>query len=319
MKNFKLWNVLLGWVVFAIAAATYLLTMEPTASFWDCGEFIASAFKLDVGHPPGAPFFMLMGRFFSLFAADTTQVAMCVNALSALASAFTILFLFWTITALGRKLIKPVSSLYSLSQGIALLGAGVVGALAYTFSDTFWFSVVEGEVYASSSLFTAVVFWLILKWDECADEDGSDKWLILIAYLMGLSIGVHLLNLLTIPAIVLVYYFRRHQFSWKGVAGAFGVSVAILAVILYGIIPGVPTIAGWFELLFTNTLGCPFNTGLAVYLVLMAVALVWAIWESYCVIDKDEKINTRTIISFVLAMSFAGVPFIKESAVIGIV
>ena len=207
---------------------------------------------------------MLMGRFFSLFAADTTQVAMCVNALSALASAFTILFLFWTITALGRKL---VNSQLSLPQGIALLGAGAVGALAYTFSDTFWFSAVEGEVYASSSLFTAVVFWLILKWDEHADEEGSDKWLILIAYLMGLSIGVHLLNLLTIPAIVLVYYFRRHQFSWKGVFGAFAISVAILAVILYGIIPGVPTIAGWFELLFTNTLGCPFNTGLAVYLV----------------------------------------------------
>ena len=318
MKNFKLWNVVCGWFVFAIAAATYLLTMEPTASFWDCGEFIVSAHKLDVGHPPGAPFFMLMGHFFSLFASDTAHVAMCVNALSALASAFTILFLFWTITALGRKLIHSASSTYSLTQGIALLGAGVVGALAYTFSDTFWFSAVEGEVYALSSLFTAVVFWLILKWDEQADQEGSDKWLILIAYLMGLSIGTHLLNLLTIPAIVLVYYFRRHQFSWRGVLGAFGISVAILAVILYGIIPGVPTIAGWFELLFTNLLGCPFNTGLAVYLVMMAVALVWTIWESYCVIEKDEKINTRTIISFVLAMALTGVPFIKESAVIGL-
>ena len=315
MKNFKLWNVVCGWLVFAIAAATYLLTMEPTASFWDCGEFIVSAHKLDVGHPPGAPFFMLMGHFFSLFASDTTHVAMCVNALSALASALTILFLFWTITALGRKLVQPTS----LAKGIALLGAGAVGALAYTFSDTFWFSAVEGEVYALSSLFTAVVFWLILKWDEHADEEGSDKWLILIAYLMGLSIGVHLLNLLTIPAIVLVYYFRRHEFSWKGVCAAFGVSVAILAVILYGIIPGVPTIAGWFELLFTNTLGCPFNTGLAVYLVLMVAALVWAILESYSVIDKEEGINTRTIISFVLAMALAGVPFIKESWAIGII
>ena len=319
MKNFKLWNVILGWVVFAIAAATYLLTMEPTASFWDCGEFIVSAHKLDVGHPPGAPFFMLLGHFFSLFASDNAHVAMCVNALSALASAFTILFLFWTITALGRKLVSTVNCQLSTAQGIALLGAGLVGALAYTFSDTFWFSAVEGEVYALSSLFTAVVFWLILKWDEHADEEGSDKWLILIAYLMGLSIGTHLLNLLTIPAIVLVYYFRRHEFSWKGVCAAFGVSVAILAVILYGIIPGVPTIAGWFELLFTNTLGCPFNTGLAIYLVLMALALVWAIWESYCVIEKEEKINNRTIISFVLAMALAGVPFIKESALIGIV
>ena len=315
MKSFKLWNVVCGWLVFAIAAATYLLTMEPTASFWDCGEFIVSAHKLDVGHPPGAPFFMLLGHFFSLFASDSAHVAMCVNAMSALTSALTILFLFWTITALERKLMRPDT----LAKGIGLLGAGLVGALAYTFSDTFWFSAVEGEVYALSSLFTAVVFWLILKWDEHADEEGSDKWLILIAYLMGLSIGVHLLNLLTIPAIVLVYYFRRHQFSWKGVCGAFGISVAILAVILYGIIPGVPTIAGWFELLFTNTLGCPFNTGLAIYLVLMAAALAWAIWESYCVIDKEEMVNNRTIISFVLAMALAGVPFIKESAVIGIV
>ena len=315
MKNFKLWNTVCGWFVFAIAAATYLSTMEPTASFWDCGEFIVSANKLDVGHPPGAPFFMLIGRFASLFASDQSHVAMCVNAVSALASALTILFLFWTITALGRKLLQP----NTLSKGIGLLGAGAVGALAYTFSDTFWFSAVEGEVYALSSLFTAVVFWLILKWDEKADEEGSDKWLILIAYLMGLSIGVHLLNLLTIPAIVLVYYFRRHEFSWKGVVGAFAISVVILAVILYGIIPGVPTIAGWFELLFTNTFGCPFNTGLAVYLVLMAAALAWAILESYKVIETNEKINTRTIISFVLAMAFAGVPFIKESAGIGVV
>ena len=318
MKNFKLWNVILGWFVFAIAAVTYLMTMEPTASFWDCGEFIVSAHKLDVGHPPGAPFFMLLGHFFSLFASDTAHVAMCVNAVSALASALTILFLFWTITALGRKLVSTANCQLSTAQGIALLGAGLVGSLAYTFSDTFWFSAVEGEVYALSSLFTAVVFWLILKWDEHADEEGSDKWLILIAYLMGLSIGTHLLNLLTIPAIVLVYYFRRHEFSWKGVCGAFGISVAILAIILYGIIPGVPTIAGWFELLFTNTLGCPFNTGLAVYLVLMAAALVWAIWESYCVIEQETTINTRTIISFVLAMALAGVPFIKESAVVGI-
>ncbi len=277
MKNFKLWNVVCGWIVFTIAAATYLMTIEPTASFWDCGEFIASAHKLDVGHPPGAPFFMMMGHFFSLFASDNSHVAMCVNAMSALASAFCILFLFWTITALGRKLVQPDM----LSRGIALLGAGAVGALAYTFSDTFWFSAVEGEVYASSSLFTAVVFWLILKWDEHADEEGSDKWLILIAYLMGLSIGVHLLNLLTIPAIVLVYYFRRYDFSWKGVINAFLISCVILVAILYGIIPGVPTIIGWFELLFVNGLGCPFNTGLAVCLVLMVAVLVWGIWYSY--------------------------------------
>ncbi len=294
MKNYKLWNTLCGWVVFAIAAATYLLTMEPTASFWDCGEFISSAYKLDVGHPPGAPFFMLMGHFFSLFASDPSRVAMCVNALSAIASAFCILLLFWTITALGRKLVSADGSL-TLRQGIALLGAGAVGALAYTFSDTFWFSAVEGEVYASSSLFTALVFWLILKWDEHADEEGSDRWLILIMYLMGVSIGVHLLNLLTIPAIVLVYYFRRYEFSWKGVIVAFLASVAVLATVLYGIIPGVPTVAGWFELLFVNTLGCPFNTGLAVYIVSTIVLLVVAIWLSYRWIDSAQEKRTAAV------------------------
>ena len=302
MKNFKLWNTLCGWVAFAIAAATYLLTIEPTASFWDCGEFISSAWKLDVGHPPGAPFFMLMGHFFSLFASDVSHVAMCVNALSALASAFTILFLYWTITALARKLVEPSAGSLQKSgdldlwKGIAILGAGMVGALAYTFSDTFWFSAVEGEVYASSSLFTAVVFWLILKWDEQADEEGSDRWLILIAYLMGLSIGVHLLNLLTIPAIVLVYYFRRYEFSWKGVIYAFLASCAILLVILYGIIPGFPTLIGWFELLFVNVFGCPFNTGLAVCLVLTAALLTWAIIYTHKRADAEYESNQQSAV-----------------------
>ena len=235
VKQFKFWNTISGWLVFLVAALTYLLTMEPTASFWDCGEFISSAAKLDVGHPPGAPFFMLMGHFFSLFASSPGQIAACVNALSALASAFTILFLFWTITALAKKMVEPDT----LWRQIGILAAGAVGALAYTFSDTFWFSAVEGEVYASSSLFTAVVFWLMLKWDEHADEEGSDKWLIAIAYLMGLSIGVHLLNLLTIPAIGLVYYYRRYAFKWWSFLCAFLVSCAVLLVILYGIIPGL--------------------------------------------------------------------------------
>ena len=318
MKNFKLWNALCGWVVFAIAAATYLLTIEPTASFWDCGEFISSAWKLEVGHPCGAPFFMLMGRFFSLFASDTAHVAMCINALSALASAFTILFLFWTITALARKLVWSQESGVksqdlSLWQGIGILGAGVVGALAYTFSDTFWFSAVEGEVYASSSLFTAVVFWLILKWDEQADEEGSDRWLVAIAYLMGLSIGVHLLNLLTIPAIVFVYYFRRYEFSWKGAFLALMASGAILAVILYGIIPGFPTVAGWFELLFVNGLGCPFNTGLAVYIVLTIAALVWAVIET----NKDAS-KTRMAIAVTAAFALSGAAFLFEKWWIGL-
>ena len=306
MKNFKLWNAVCGWIVFAIAAATYLLTMEPTASFWDCGEFIASAHKLDVGHPPGAPFFMLMGHFFSLFASDVSHVAMCVNALSALASAFTILFLFWTITALAKKLVSADMTLW---QSIGILGAGAVGALAYTFSDTFWFSAVEGEVYASSSLFTAAVFWLILKWDEHADEEGSDKWLILIAYLMGLSIGVHLLNLLTIPAIVMVYYFRKYQFSWKGAIYAFLISVAILAVILYGIIPGVPTVIGWFELLFVNVFGCPFNTGLAVCIILTVALLVWAIVYTHKRAQSGENLwrwlNTGVVMLALILVGYS--------------
>ena len=317
MNSFKLWNRICGWVVFVIAAVTYLMTIEPTASFWDCGEFISSAWKLDVGHPPGAPFFMLMGHFASLFASDVSHVAMCVNAMSALASAFTILFLFWTITALGKKLIpQKVSSSPEFCpwQIVALMGAGIVGALAYTFSDTFWFSAVEGEVYASSSLFTAVVFWAILKWDEHAEEAGSDRWLILIAYLMGLSIGVHLLNLLTIPAIVLVYYFHKYEFSWKGVFLALLSSLLILTAVLYGMIPGVPTLAGWFELFFVNTLHMPFNTGLAVYLILAAIALVWTIVET----NRKEQLDTQSIIAFVLAVTLSGIPFLKESAVVGI-
>lgn len=313
MKRFKLWNTVAGWLAFVIAAVTYLLTIEPTASFWDCGEFISSAYKLDVGHPPGAPFFMLMGHFFSLFASDPSHVAMCVNALSALASAFTILFLFWTITALAKKLLPANGEGMKLWQGIGVLGAGMVGALAYTFSDTFWFSAVEGEVYASSSFFTAVVFWLILKWDEKAEEDGSDKWLILIAYLMGLSIGVHLLNLLTIPAIVLVYYFRKYEFSWKGFFVALLASVVVLAVVLYGIIPGSVQMACWAELLFVNVLHLPFNTGVAVYLVLLAASLVWAIVETY-----TEKSEVRSIISVVLAVTLTGIPFFGESVWIGL-
>jgi hypothetical protein len=228
MKQFKLLNNIFGWVAFVIAATTYLITMEPTASFWDCGEFISTAFKLDVGHPPGAPFFMLTGRFFSLFASDPTQVALMINTLSALASAFTILFLFWTITHLARKVVAKTEEEYTLANVIGILGSGMVGALAYTFSDTFWFSAVEGEVYAYSSLFTAVVFWAILKWENVADRPGSDRWLIFIGYLMGLSIGVHLLNLLAIPAIVLVYYFRNYKPSTKGVVLAMSTAVVIL-------------------------------------------------------------------------------------------
>ena len=209
MKSFRFMNNLAGWVIFAVAAVVYCMTIEPTASFWDCPEFISTAHKLEIGHPPGAPFWMLTGNFFTQFASDTTQVARMVNYMSALMSAGCILFLFWTITHLTRKLIVKEGEEISLRKMIAILGSGAVGALAYTFSDTFWFSAVEGEVYAYSSLFTAVVFWLILKWEDNADKPHSDKWLILICYLTGLSIGVHLLNLLCIPAIVLVYYYKK--------------------------------------------------------------------------------------------------------------
>ncbi len=218
MKNYRLINNISGWVVFVIGAFTYLMTIEPTASLWDCGEFIASVLKLEVGHPPGNPVFMVMGNFFTHFAGgNMSKVAMTVNSMSALASAFTILFLFWTITHLARKiLLKTEKDYENIGRIIAVMGAGAVGALAYNFSDSFWFSAVEGEVYASSSFFTAVVFWAILKWEDVADEERADRWIILIAFLIGLSIGVHLLNLLAIPAMVLVYYFRKFEFSWRG-------------------------------------------------------------------------------------------------------
>ena len=211
MKRYSLINTLAGWVIFVLAVGVYLSTIEPTASFWDCGEFISSSYKLEVGHPPGAPFFLLMARFFTLLAGNHPEhVAQMVNAMSALASAATILFLFWTITHLAGKIAFRNNKEYSTGSILAVIGAGAAGALAYTFSDTFWFSAVEGEVYATSSLFTALVFWAILKWENVADEPHANRWLVFIAYLMGLSIGVHLLNLLAIPAIVFVYYFRHH-------------------------------------------------------------------------------------------------------------
>ena len=276
MKRFKSLNNIFGWVAFAIAAATYLLTMEPTASFWDCPEFISSAFKLDVGHPPGAPFFMLMGHLFSLFAKDVTHVAYMVNSLTALCSAFTILFLFWTITHLARKIVIKTEEDYTTGNIIAIIGAGLVGALAYTFSDTFWFSAVEAEVYGFSSLFTALVFWLILKWEDNADNAGSDRWLIFIAYMMGLSIGVHILNLLAIPVLVLVYYFKKYTPTVKGTLIALVAGVIILAAVLYGVIPGFIEVAGWFELLFVNKMGFGFNTGLYVYILLTIAFIVWS-------------------------------------------
>lgn len=305
MKNYNFVNNLLGWITFAIAAFVYCSTIEPTASFWDCPEFITTAYKLEVGHPPGAPFFMLTANLFSQFVSDPANVAKMVNTMSALLSAACILFLFWSITHLAKKLICKDGNEPTLAQMIAIMGSGLTGALAYTFSDTFWFSAVEGEVYAYSSLFTAVVFWLILKWEDQADDPHSDRWLILIAYLTGLSIGVHLLNLLCIPAIVLVFYYKKHPHAdLKGSLAALFVSVVLVAAVLYGIVPGVVKVGGWFELFFVNTLEYSFNTGLYIYIALLVAALVWAIYET---IQNTNR--TRMNISFLLSIALLGIPF----------
>ena len=305
MKQYKLVNNVLGWLTFLVAAFVYCSTIEPTASFWDCPEFITTGYKLEVGHPPGAPFFMLTANLFSQFASDPTQVAKMVNTMSALLSATTILFLFWSITHLARKLILKDWSEMTMGKLIAIEASGLVGALIYTFSDTFWFSAVEGEVYAYSSAFTAIVFWLILKWEDHADEPHSDRWLVLIAYMTGLSIGVHLLNLLCIPAIVLVYCYRRYpHIELKGSLLALLASFVIVAGVLYGVVPGIITVAGWFELLFVNQLGCPFNTGEIVYIILLVAIVIWAIYESYT--DRNFK---RQNLSFVLSVGMLGVPF----------
>ena len=281
-EKYRIWDNILGWTVFVIAAVTYLMTLEPTLSLWDCGEFIASAFKLEVGHPPGAPLFMIVARFFANFAGgDVSKVAMMVNAMSGLASALTILFLFWTITHLARRIFLRQDQDYTAGRVIAVLGAGITGALAYAFSDTFWFSAVEGEAYASSSLFTAVVFWAILRWEDVADEPHADRWIILIAFMMGLSIGVHLLNLLALPAIVFVWYFRKYPFSWKGFAGSIAVSLILLVLIMYGIIPGIFTVTSRFDLFLVNTLSMPLNSGMYLHLILLTAALILSVWYTF--------------------------------------
>ena len=314
MKRFKLLNNIFGWVAFLVAAITYLLTIEPTASFWDCGEFISSAYKLEVGHPPGAPFFMMTARLFTMLAPDVTYVAAMVNAMSAILSALTILFLYWTITHLVRRLITANGQELNVGNTIAILGAGMVGALAYTFSDTFWFSAVEGEVYAYSSFFTAIVFWCILKWEDVADEEGNERWLILIAYLMGLSIGVHLLNLLCIPAIVLVYYFRKYNYSFKGLLIALGISVVILAAVLYGMIPGFVKVGSWFELFCVNSLGMSFDSGFAIYLILTVALLISSVW-----ISIKAKSEWLVRIFFVLALTIVGIPFLGSGVWLGLI
>jgi hypothetical protein len=328
MREFKLFNNIFGWVVFAIAATVYLLTIEPTASLWDCGEFILAVDKLEVGHPPGAPFFILAARFFTLFASDPSSVAMMVNAFSALCSAFSILFLFWTITHLGRKLLVGDRTEFSNGQIIAIIGCGLIGSLVYTFSDTFWFSAVEGEVYAFSSLFTALVFWAILKWEDVADQPYANRWLVLIAYLMGLSVGVHLLNLLAIPALVLVYYFKKYDATLKGTIISLLLSFIILGVLLFGLIPGFVEVAGWFELFFVNELGLGFNIGTLFYALLLIGCLVWCISETYKTPTEvkvgkksvvKEPSRTRMNIAFILSITLLGIPFFGGRILLGIV
>ena len=315
MGKYKLIDNVLGWIVFAIASTVYLMTIEPTASFWDCGEFISSAYKLEVGHPPGAPFFMLTANLFTQLASDPTSVAKMVNIMSALFSALTILFLFWSITHLARKIIVKNNEEPTLGQLITIMGSGLVGALAYTFSDTFWFSAVEGEVYAYSSLFTAVVFWLILKWEEVADKPQADRWIVLIAYLMGLSIGVHLLNLLCIPTIVLVYYYKKFPNpTMKGTLVALFVSFAIVALMMYGVVQGLVEVCGYFELLFVNVLGMPYNSGVFAHVFVTVGVLIWAIWETM----REEIHSTRMKIAFILSVVLIGIPFIGSGYTLAI-
>ena len=311
MRTYKLINNLSGWAVFIVAAGVYLLTIESSARFWDCGEFISAAYKLEVGHPPGAPIFMLVANLFTQFTNDPSQVAVMVNGMSALLSALTILFLFWTITHLTRKLvIGENKETLNLGQLIIVIGSGLVGALIYTFSDTFWFSAVEGEVYAFSSMLTALVFWLILKWEDNAHKPDSDKWIVLIAYIMGLSIGVHLLNLLAIPAIVMVYYYKKAENpNWKTGLAALFLSFGLIAVLMFGIIPGFTKVGGWFELFFVNTLGMPYNTGVAVYLILLLGVTLWGILETLSGNPEMKRIKT----AFTLSIALFGVLFIGSS------
>ncbi|MFA6483709.1 MAG: DUF2723 domain-containing protein [Bacteroidales bacterium] len=289
--NFNRLNIITGWIVFAIASIVYLLTIEPTASFWDCGEFIATAKNMEIGHPPGASFWMLLSKFFSLFAfGNVMAIAKSINVMSALASGFTILFLFWSITHLARKIVAKDREPGQADLWV-IMGAGIVGALAYTFSDSFWFSAVEAEVYAMSSLFTAAVFWAILKWESVADEPRSDRWLILIAYLMGISVGVHILNLLAIPAIVLVYYFKKFPVTKKGVVYAILGSFVLLAIIMLVVIQFTLKVASWFELFFINVVGLPYNFGVIIFILALGGALAYAILWS----QKKGKILWNTI------------------------
>ena len=322
MKKYKLINNVLGWLIFVIAAATYLLTIEPTASFWDCPEFIAQGFKTEIGHPPGNPIFILAANFASKFAGgDVMAVAKCVNAMSAIFSALTILLLFWSITHLVKKLVVKdgEEDKMTLAQYLVVTGSGICGALAYTWSDTFWFSAVEAEVYAFSSFCTALVFWLILKWENRVNEPGSDRWIVLIAYVLGVSLGVHLLNLLCIPAIALVFYYRQCHLKGKnstakGSLLTLLVSFVIVGLILYGLEPGFVKMGQRFDLFFVNTLGMSFNSGVLVYAILLIAALAWALWELY-----TNKSDLRIKISFALSILLSGMLLIGDSWILPLI
>ncbi len=299
--SFKKLNNIVGWFVFLVATIVYVLTLETTVSWWDCGEYISTAYKLQVGHPPGAPLFQMIGRFFSLFAfGDVTKVALMINLMSALCSSFTILFLFWTITLLSKKIWLKDGEAAPMSNKVAVLATGVIGALAYTFSDSFWFSAVEGEVYAMSSLFTAITFWAILKWEEVADEPSNYRWIIFIAYLIGLSIGVHLLNLLCIPAVVYVVYFKKYKkITFKGFVVAGIISVLLVGLIQVVLIPAIVSLCGKFELFFVNTLNTPFNVGTVVYFLLLITVIVLGIYFT----DKYKKVVLNVVVlSFMFIM-----------------
>ena len=316
-KKFTFWNRLTATVVFAISAVTYLLTIEPTASFWDCGEFIASSYKLEVGHPPGNPVFQLFARFFTMFT-DNMHAAVAVNAMSAICSALTIFFLYLTIVFLAKRVIKPAEDgTYSLAKAIAIFGSGAVGALAYTFSDTFWFSAVEGEVYAMSSLVTALVFWAMTKWYEQADTPYANRWIVLISFIMGLSIGIHLLNLLAIPALVFMFYYKKREsghYSLKEYIMIFAVSVVILAVILFGIIPYLPKIAAYFDLFFVNTLGLGFNSGAIFFMVLLLGLCFWGLFRTM----KNQQVFANTVLLcftvIVIGFSLFSIVIIRSAA-----
>lgn len=293
MNDFKKYNLIFGWFSFLFATIVYLMTAEPSASLWDCSEFIATSYKMEVGHPPGAPLFMMISRFFTMFAPDTTKVAFMVNAMSCLASAATIMFLFWTITHLARRAYGRKEDELSKGQTAAIMGAGLVGAIAYAFTDTFWFSAVEGEVYALSSMFTAVVFWAILKWENVADEPHANRWLILIAYLTGLAIGVHLLNLLIIPSIVFIYYFRKYPtITKRGLLKVLLASAAMLVVIMFVIIPGTVQLGAFIDRISVNGIGLPVNVGFGIYVLLLFAVVIWGVYYTH----KKGKTLANTIL-----------------------